>query len=549
MRLTFNPIGALERLHLQLARAFDWFAPKAWSVAARIPLRLKLSAGFLLLSALCWCLAATLPDGYFRYAAFDAAQLRLLEQTGAAAMGRSVAWIGRMGCILSLLAGVMLWLPRRWSFRAMEAALAWGWLTLLAALRFGFAAPGGLCRADYRLFDTLSRDALWTVALGASVGPLLLLGLLTLGLSLGPVRRRYGLAKGEAIGDRFLRSVRTGGPDPRFRSSLIYSASLFLAVLIAPFILRGCSWEEPYGLVQGAGEPQMQVVRIKKVKKEKRKKFILNKWSPYILERAKLEDVKTLDQLLEDTQDTYVADQQAKSGKLGKGGGKQGGWPKGMADAKVRFIRLRYAGGDWDQDMGKGSDYNLLLRLREMTGFPIWHETESRPVSALARFPKDHAPPFVFLTGSRGISLSNSEIAVLRRYLTEEAGLLFIDNGGGHFGQSVRQLVTRLFPDRPFIDIPNDDPIFRQPFVFPDGAPPLWHHDGTRAKGIRIGERLAVFYHPGDINDAWKDGHSGVSPAIAEQAYRLGVNVIYYAFNAYHARHFEGQKDTPAAGK
>ena len=28
------------------------------------------------------------------------------------------------------------------------------------------------------------------------------------------------------------------------------------------------------------------------------------------------------------------------------------------------------------------------------------------------------------------------------------------------------------------------------------GAPPFWHHDGTRAKGIRIGERLAVFIIP-----------------------------------------------------
>ena len=46
--------------------------------------------------------------------------------------------------------------------------------------------------------------------------------------------------------------------------------------------------------------------------------------------------------------------------------------------------------------------------------------------------------------------------------------------------------------------------------------------------------------HPGDINDAWKDGHSGASEAVAEQAFKLGINVMYYAFNAYYARHFEG---------
>ena len=48
-----------------------------------------------------------------------------------------------------------------------------------------------------------------------------------------------------------------------------------------------------------------------------------------------------------------------------------------------------------------------------------------------------------------------------------------------------------------------------------------------------------MFYHPGDINDAWKDGYSGASEEVAEQAYRLGINVMFYAFNAYYARHFE----------
>ena len=51
--------------------------------------------------------------------------------------------------------------------------------------------------------------------------------------------------------------------------------------------------------------------------------------------------------------------------------------------------------------------------------------------------------------------------------------------------------------------------------------------------------RWVVFYHPGDINDAWKDGHSGAAPQVADQAYKLGVNVIYYAFNQYYRRHYE----------
>ena len=117
--------------------------------------------------------------------------------------------------------------------------------------------------------------------------------------------------------------------------------------------------------------------------------------------------------------------------------------------------------------------------------------------------------------------------------------MLFIDNGGGHFGRSVRHMLAQVFPGRNLVDIANDDPIYQAPFVFPDGAPPFWHHDGSRALGIRHEGRWIVFYHPGDINDAWKDGHSGASAQVADQAYKLGVNIIYYAFNQYYRRHYE----------
>jgi len=81
--------------------------------------------------------------------------------------------------------------------------------------------------------------------------------------------------------------------------------------------------------------------------------------------------------------------------------------------------------------------------------------------------------------------------------------------------------------------IPDDDPIFQYPYSFPNGAPPLWHHGGWRALGIKRGTRWAVFYHPGDINDAWKTGHSGVSPSIAKNSMNLGINIVYHAFTHY----------------
>jgi hypothetical protein len=117
--------------------------------------------------------------------------------------------------------------------------------------------------------------------------------------------------------------------------------------------------------------------------------------------------------------------------------------------------------------------------------------------------------------------------------------MIFADNGGGHFNRSFRNLMQRVFPELEWVDIASDDIIFRQPFLFPNGAPPLWHHSGNRALGLKHNGRWVVFYHQGDLNDAWQEGHSGVSEELASQAYRLGVNIVNYAFNKYYERHYE----------
>ena len=534
-------IRGLSALHRLLALAFGSAFGWLGRVLSHVPVPLRVAGCFLLMGLVAFALGRFVPGGYVEWAGLDAAQQRLLELSGELGAGARLA-LGAKGVVLACAAAALLgFVPSRLVYRLLQAVAAAWTLLVLAALRFAFAAPAAMCAADYKVFDKLSRNALWTAALGAATPVVILAALVLLLLALTTVRRRYGIGR-PGFGDRIVDSLRTGGTDRRWRTSWYWSTGLFVSVIVAPFIFRGCSFEEPYGLVPGSGEPEVQVVKIKKIKREKKKKFILNAWSPYIFTRAKLDDLKTFDEMMEQTQDEYVANQPTKK-KLGKGRGKTGGWPNGMEGAKVRFIRLEYAGGDWDQDMGKGADYNLLLKFHELTGFPIARETESKRVAQLARFPKHQAPPFVFLTGSRGLNLSGDEIKALRKYLTDEGGLLFIDNGGGQFGRAVRSLVSRVFPDKPFIDIPNDDPIYQKPFLFPDGAPPFWHHDGTRAKGVRIGDRLAVYYHPGDINDAWKDGHSGASGEVAAQAYRLGINVMYYAFNAYYERHFGGGKD------
>ena len=60
-----------------------------------------------------------------------------------------------------------------------------------------------------------------------------------------------------------------------------------------------------------------------------------------------------------------------------------------------------------------------------------------------------------------------------------------------------------------------------------------FENGGKDALGWSMDGRWLVYYHPGDISDAWADGHSGVSPEIYNSCYQLGANVINYGHVEY----------------
>lgn len=412
--------------------------------------------------------------------------------------------------------------------------LIWRWVLVIPSLlrRFQPDAYGNTVRNELWTWGTI-RVLPWIVGVAA----------FTMALWLCRTGAWYG-RKGEQPGwaDWLWDNLRRHGEDPPFRKSLYLSSLLHLFfIFILPLIaFRWGCMELPYGIPQGSGTPMIEMIKVRRIQKKPEKKFIINLNAPISFYIPRIEDSEVLEEIDRQTEQTYEAQQ---LGKLGAGGGKKGGWPNGMERARVRFIRLEYDGGDWDQDMGFGADYNMLLKFREFTGFDIWPHTESIRIHQLKRFPKNRAPPFVYITGGlRGsINLSQSEVNILREYCLEMGGMLFADNGGGNFDRSFRTMLRRVFPDLPLVVISKDDVIFQYPFYFPNGAPPLWHHSGKEALGVKYKGRWVVFYHQGDINDAWKTGHSGASESVASQAYKLGVNIIYYAFTQYMAINFGGE--------
>ena len=222
---------------------------------------------------------------------------------------------------------------------------------------------------------------------------------------------------------------------------------------------------------------------------------------------------------------------------------KKYGWPTGMENAKLRFIRLDHGGPNWDRNMGRDADYNMLMKLRDFTGFAVAECTESIKPDQFARFLKGSGYPFIYITGTGAIYLSEEDVKILRKYLLVKNGMIFADNCGGDFDFHFRALMRQVLPDLRFVNISNDDVIFQYPFLFLTGAPPLFRHSGDRAQGIKYNGRWVVFYHPGAMGDVWRTEGFGLSPEVQMMAYKMGANVIAYAFTQYFAQNQERMKN------
>lgn len=310
----------------------------------------------------------------------------------------------------------------------------------------------------------------------------------------------------------------------KLNQSLTALAAYSLAFLIGATLitqLGGCS--EIYEMPAGGGEQQQLAVQTVKLQKVIKKKFVINPFSAIVFNPPPIDEVKL--QLNEVSQHVYT---------VGYGQGTGAGFAGGTARGKVRFIRLEYGGGDWNQDFGVGADLNMLIEYGVRTRHPVHNQTESRTVAQLANFVVGKSPPVVYLTGQKNISLSKSEAKILREYLADQHGMVFGDNGGSqHFHNQFFSMMRQVLPNVEPVKVPLDDVIHRIPYQIPF-LPYVSPHGGRDAWGWKVDGRWVAYYHPGDIGDAWSDGHSGVPREIYEYCYQLGTNVIFYAHVEYN---------------
>jgi len=191
----------------------------------------------------------------------------------------------------------------------------------------------------------------------------------------------------------------------------------------------------------------------------------------------------------------------------------------------ITIGRLHYdGGGDWYAN--PSSLPNLLSEVGMRTGLLV----AGRERVVTLDDPGLWDVPYLYMTGHGNVRFSEPDLATLRRYLLQ-GGFLHADDNYG-MDESFRREIARLFPDRPFVEVPLDHPVYRLVYPFPKGIPKIHDHDGKPAQGLGvfIDGRLAVYYSfQSDLGDGWEDPDVHKDPPeVREAALRMGVNLIAY---------------------
>ena len=190
------------------------------------------------------------------------------------------------------------------------------------------------------------------------------------------------------------------------------------------------------------------------------------------------------------------------------------------------IARVNYGGGgDWYCD--PSSIPNILSYLTKNTSIKVDHN-EYR-IKLTTKELRGH--PYLYMTGHGNIRFTDEEIIQLREYFMG-GGFLHTDDNYG-LNMSFRREMKRVFPDRDFVELPHDHPIFHSYFDMPSGLPKIHEHDGKPPQLFALynEDRIMVIYsYESDLGDGWEDEEVHNNPsALRAAALQMGVNIIYFA--------------------
>ncbi|MDR3401299.1 MAG: DUF4159 domain-containing protein [Chthoniobacter sp.] len=227
----------------------------------------------------------------------------------------------------------------------------------------------------------------------------------------------------------------------------------------------------------------------------------------------------------------------------------------------VRIIRDRDpygspSAGEWITDF-PDSDLNLSFRVQQMTSIKVDPNGRTLRLTdpELLRY------PFIYMVEPGALLLRDEEVPILREYLLN-GGFLMVDDFWGEWQwEGMASQLKRVFPERDFVDLPMDHPIFHCVFDLQGPLSKLqtpnerqgvrseydgitWERHPRKEGGyeecsemhVRAilddkGRIMVLATHNCDNGDSWeREGESDYffHEFSEKRGFPLGINIIYY---------------------
>ena len=98
---------------------------------------------------------------------------------------------------------------------------------------------------------------------------------------------------------------------------------------------------------------------------------------------------------------------------------------------------------------------------------------------------------------------------------------------------SFKREMKKVFPDKEWVELPINHPIYNCYFDLPDGLPKIHEHNGRPPQGLGLFERdrlIAFFSYESDLGDGWEDSEVHNNPeAMRQSALQMGANIVWYS--------------------
>ncbi|MBM3875527.1 MAG: DUF4159 domain-containing protein [Verrucomicrobia bacterium] len=225
------------------------------------------------------------------------------------------------------------------------------------------------------------------------------------------------------------------------------------------------------------------------------------------------------------------------------------------------FARVRYGsgyggyrfsrGGGWAVDI-PDSDLNLSWRVQQMTSMKV--DPDGRIVELSDS--DLHKYPWLYFVEPGALRFTDEEVVAFRKYLLNGGFAMFDDFWGDSALMNVLNEMKRVFPEREFVELDMDHPIFHAVFDLKltknqmqvpnirTGHESQWtgitweqYHDGDN-RNVHFkaifddkGRPMAFIAHNTDNGDGWeREGESEYyfKEFSEKKAYPLGINLLFY---------------------